>query len=70
MAGPQALMAWPQAWLAGPQAWLAGPEGGRKNKWTTKQTENLAILQDYVPSWLIFVSFIKAFLFFLLSFDP
>ena len=42
-------MAEPQVWLAGPQAWLAGPEGGQTNGRTDKQTENLLILQDFVP---------------------
>ena len=37
-----------QAWLAGPQAWLDGPEGGMDGR-TDGQTENLPILQDFVP---------------------
>ena len=48
LAGPQAWLAGPQAWLAGPQAWLDGPEGGT-NGWTDGRTENLPILQDFVP---------------------
>ena len=51
LARPQAWLAGPLAWLAGPKAWLVGPEGGRTNKWTNKQTENLPILQDYGPFW-------------------
>ena len=37
-----------QAWLAGPQIWLAGPEGGMDRQ-TNGRTENLPILQDFVP---------------------
>ena len=50
LSGPQTWLAGPQAWLAGPQAWLAGPEGGT-NGWTNERTENLPILQDFVPYW-------------------
>ena len=45
-------MAGPQAWMAEPQTWLDGPEGGtdeRTDGRTNKQTENLPILQDFVP---------------------
>ena len=39
-----------QAWLAGPQAWLDGPEGGgRTDERMNGRTENLPILQDFVP---------------------
>ena len=38
----------PQIWLAGPQTWLDGPEGGTDG-WMNKRTENLPILQDFVP---------------------
>ena len=38
-----------QAWLAEPQAWLDGPEGGDKE--TDVRTENIPILQDFVPYW-------------------
>ena len=42
----------PQVWLAGPQAWLDGQEGGMDG-WTYERTyertENLPILQDFVP---------------------
>ena len=41
-----------QGWLAGPQAWLDGPEGGtdgRTDERTNGRTENLPILQDFVP---------------------
>jgi len=41
-------MAGSQAWLAGTQAWLDGSEG----EWMDGQmngTENLYILQDFVP---------------------
>ena len=53
LAGPQAWLAGPQAWLAGPQAWLDGPEGGdgQTNVRMDGQTENLPILQDFVPYW-------------------
>ena len=39
-------------WLAGPQAWLAGPEGGGTDGQTDRGTENLPILQDFVPYWV------------------
>ena len=48
----QGWLAGPQAWLAGPQAWLDGPEGGTDgwmDKCTDEQTENLPILEDFVP---------------------
>ena len=58
-ARPQIWLAGPQAWLAGPQAWLDGPEGGDRQTggqmdgWTYGRTdvhtENLPILQDFVP---------------------
>ena len=38
-----------QAWLAGPQAWLDGPEEGWMDGRTDVRTENLPILQDFVP---------------------
>ena len=58
LAEPQIWLAGPQAWLAGPQAWLDGPEGGgrtngrtdgRTDEQTYERTENLPILQDFVP---------------------
>ena len=48
-------MSEPEAWLAGPEAWLDGPGGGngrtdgQMDGWTDGRTENLPILQDFVP---------------------
>ena len=41
-------------WLGLRPGWLAGPEGGtdrQTDKQTNGQTENLPILQDFVPYW-------------------
>ena len=45
------LLAIQPGWLAGPQAWLDGPEGGDVRTYgrTNGRTENLPILQDFVP---------------------
>ena len=37
--------------MAGPEAWMAGPEGGRMDERTEKRTENLPILQYFIPYW-------------------
>ena len=44
----EAQPAIPEAWLAGPQAWLDSPDEGTYIR-TYEQTENLPILQDFVP---------------------
>ena len=50
LSGIKARLARPQAWLAGPQAWRNGPGGDvRMNRRMYERTENLPILQDFVP---------------------
>ena len=52
---PMGWLAWHQVWLSGPQVWLAGPQAmldgpeGGTDKQTNEQTENLPILQDFIP---------------------